>query len=154
MHHGSWKTYSEEPDRILLHGTAVAVGRRGFLILGPSGSGKSRLALEMIALGAKLVCDDRVWLKKTGVGLQLQAPDQIKGRIEARGLGLLASKSKTPVPLSYCLDLSLENKMRLPPSSEETKLGLKISILPGKPLVPHAAALMVLLKNGFASYDK
>ena len=38
--------------------------------------------------------------------------------------------------------------------SEKTKLGVKVSILPGKPIVPQAAALMVLLKNGFASYDK
>ena len=154
MSYDSWKTYSEDPDRLLLHGTAVTVGLRGLLILGPSGSGKSRLALKMIALGASLVCDDRVWLNKIGKGFQLQAPEQIRGRIEARGLGVLASKYKTLVPLSYCLDLSLENKARLPHVSEKIKLGLKISILPGKPIVPQAAALMVLLKNGFADYDK
>ena len=57
------------------------------------------------------------------------------------------------MPLKYCLDLSVENKMRVPFMSEETRLGLRVSILPGKPLVPHAAALIVLLKNGFASYD-
>ena len=154
MSYDSWKNYTEDPDRLLLHGTAVTVGLRGLLILGPSGSGKSRLALEMIALGAHLVCDDRVWLNKIGTGFQLQAPEQLRGRIEAHGLGFLASKYKTSVPLSYCLDLSLENKVRLPHVSEKTKLGLKVSILPGKPIVPQAAALMVLLKNGFASYDK
>jgi len=153
MIYSSWKNYSEEPDRLLLHGTAVAIGNGGLLILGPSGSGKSHLALEMIALGASLVSDDRVWLSKTGEALQLEAPEQIKGYIEASGLGLLASEPKTPVPLKYCLDLSVENKMRLPFMSEETRLGLQVSILPGKPLVPHAAALIVLLKNGFASYD-
>ena len=154
MSYDSWRTYTEDPDRLLLHGTAVTVGVRGLLILGPSGSGKSRLALKMIALGANLVSDDRVWLNKIGTGFELQAPEQIRGRIEARGLGLLASKYKTPVPLSYCLDLSLENKARLPHFLEKTKLGVKVSILPGKPIVPQAAALMVLLKNGFASYDK
>jgi HPr kinase/phosphorylase len=154
MIYSSWKSYSEEPDRLLLHGTAVAIGNSGLLILGPSGSGKSHLALEMIALGASLVSDDRVWLNKTGEALQLEAPEQIKGYIEAPGLGILASEPKTPVPLSYCLDLSVENKMRLPFVSEEKKLGLPVSILPGKPLAPHAAALIVLLKNGFASYDK
>ena len=154
MSYDSWKTYSEHPDRLLLHGTAVAVGLRGLLILGPSGSGKSRLALEMIAFGANLVCDDRVWLNKISTGFQLQAPEQTKGCIEARGVGLLALKYKTPVSLSYCLDLSLENKARLPQASEKTKLGLKVSILPGKPIVPQAAALMVLLENGFARNDK
>ena len=154
MSYDSWKNYTEDPDRLLLHGTAVTVGLRGLLILGPSGSGKSGLALEMIALGANLVCDDRVWLNKIGKGFQLEAPEKMKGRIEARGLGLLALKYKTPVSLSYCLDLSLENKVRLPHVSEKTKLGLKVLILPGKPIVPKAAALMVLLKNGFSRYDK
>ena len=98
MSYDSWRTYTEDPDRLLLHGTAVTVGVRGLLILGPSGSGKSRLALKMIALGANLVSDDRVWLNKIGTGFELQAPEQIRGRIEARGLGLLASKYKTPVP--------------------------------------------------------
>ena len=32
---------------------------RGLLILGPSGAGKSALALQLIALGARLVADDR-----------------------------------------------------------------------------------------------
>ena len=154
MSYDSWKTYSNHPDRLLLHATAVTVGLRGLLILGPSGSGKSRLALEMIAFGANLVCDDRVWLNKIGKGFQLEAPAKIKGCIEARGLGLLALKYKTPVSLSYCLDLSLENKARLPHASEKTKLGLKVSILPGKPIVPQAAALMVLLENGFVRNDK
>ena len=85
MSYDSWRTYTEDPDRLLLHGTAVTVGVRGLLILGPSGSGKSRLALKMIALGANLVSYDRVWLNKIGTGFELQAPEQIRGRIEARG---------------------------------------------------------------------
>ncbi|MEO1532556.1 MAG: serine kinase, partial [Pseudomonadota bacterium] len=43
-----------------LHASAVALGERGLLILGPSGAGKTRLALELVALGAELVADDRV----------------------------------------------------------------------------------------------
>ena len=109
MKYNSWKNYSSEPGGVLLHGTAVSVEKKGLLILGPSGSGKSRLALEMIVLGATLICDDRVWLKKAAVGLHLLAPERLSGSIEARGLGLLSSTSTTRIPLAYCLDFSLEN---------------------------------------------
>jgi HPr kinase/phosphorylase len=44
---------------LVLHATTVAIGGRGVLILGPSGSGKSGLALELMAMGAGLVADDR-----------------------------------------------------------------------------------------------
>ena len=43
-----------------LHGSAVAFGARGLLILGGSGSGKSSLALRLVQHGAALVADDRV----------------------------------------------------------------------------------------------
>jgi len=41
------------------HATTVAVAGRGLMIEGPSGSGKSALALELMAFGAELVADDR-----------------------------------------------------------------------------------------------
>ena len=50
-------------------------------------------------------------------------------------------------------DFSLENGERLPLISHRTKLGHPIHILPGRPVVPQAAALILLLKNGFAKND-
>ncbi|MDX5349528.1 MAG: serine kinase, partial [Paracoccaceae bacterium] len=47
------------PGPQIVHATSVAVDGRGLLILGPSGAGKSSLALRLIALGARLVADDR-----------------------------------------------------------------------------------------------
>ena len=41
-----------------LHATCVTLGDRGMLITGPSGIGKSDLALRLIDGGAKLVADD------------------------------------------------------------------------------------------------
>src|SRR5579872_1976133 len=51
-----------------IHASAVLVGTRAVLIRGPSGSGKSRLALELIqaksaAPFARLVADDRAYLE-------------------------------------------------------------------------------------------
>ena len=51
---------------MILHATCVAVDGRGLLILGPSGSGKSALALQLIALGAQLVADDRTRVSRRG----------------------------------------------------------------------------------------
>jgi len=45
-----------------IHATTVAVNGRGVMIRGASGSGKSALALQMIAMGAELVSDDRTSL--------------------------------------------------------------------------------------------
>ncbi|WP_331459605.1 HPr kinase/phosphorylase [Paracoccus liaowanqingii] len=70
-----------------LHATTVALEGRGLVILGPSGSGKSGLALELMAVGAVLVADDRTDLRLQQGRLIAQAPPALSGRIEARGWG-------------------------------------------------------------------
>ena len=148
----SWKNFSRLDHKLLLHATAVRFQLKSLLLLGPSGSGKSKLAVDMISLGATLISDDRVWLCIEDTRLCLEAPEQVFGKIEARGLGILRMKSSVrgPVELDYCLDLSLESHARLPFMQEVTKLGHKILVLPGLPMVPSASALMLLLKNGFS----
>ena len=55
--------------RELVHGTCVALGRRGALLRGESGSGKSDLALRFLALAGDgelrpvLVADDQVFVE-------------------------------------------------------------------------------------------
>jgi hypothetical protein len=56
-------------------------------------------------------------------------------------------------PLNHCIDLSLMSDARLPFAQEVTKLGHRILVLPGGPRMPQAAALVLLVKNGFAAYD-
>ncbi|MEF9600929.1 HPr kinase/phosphatase C-terminal domain-containing protein, partial [Paracoccus sp. PXZ] len=74
---------------MILHASCIAHRGRGLLILGPSGAGKSTLALEMMAFGATLVADDRTILRREGGRIVADAPDSIRGRIEARGVGIL-----------------------------------------------------------------
>ena len=57
-----------------IHGTCVAIGGAGALLLGPSGSGKSDLALRLIDQGAELVADDRVELRVAGAQVLASAP--------------------------------------------------------------------------------
>ena len=51
-----------------IHASAVALDGRALLIVGPSGSGKSALALRMMAHGATLVSDDLVEIRAGAPG--------------------------------------------------------------------------------------
>lgn len=62
----------------------------GILLLGESGSGKSDVALRLIAMGAKLVADDRCEISFDGAVLWARAPRNIAGLVEIRGLGIVA----------------------------------------------------------------
>ena len=70
-----------------LHGTTVALDGRAVLISGPSGSGKSDLALRLFDRGFVLVSDDRTIVRKEGSRLFASAPETIKGKLEVRGVG-------------------------------------------------------------------
>ncbi|MCL6284483.1 HPr kinase/phosphatase C-terminal domain-containing protein [Ruegeria sp. 2012CJ41-6] len=137
-----------EASRANIHGSCVAIGRAALLIVGRSGSGKSALALEMIALGAELVADDRVELARDRARVLASAPEPIAGVIEARGIGLLRAAPFGPAPLSYILDLDRPEAARLPAQVEMVLLGCRLPLL-GAPNAPNlAAALVQLLKAG------
>ena len=72
-----------------LHASCVALNGRGLLIIGPSGSGKSALALQLMASGAKLVSDDRTDVTRSNDRLIACSPAVLSGMIEARGVGIL-----------------------------------------------------------------
>ncbi len=78
----------DAPHR-LVSGTALAWDGLGILLLGPTGCGKSDLAIRMIEAGARLVSDDVVELRREGDRVLLTFPDaappELRGRIEARG---------------------------------------------------------------------
>jgi len=76
----------------LVHASCVAIGNDAILLMGPSGSGKSDLSLRLIDRGATLVSDDYTQLQADGdEGAVIASPPAtIAGRIEVRGLGILA----------------------------------------------------------------
>lgn len=113
-----------------IHATAVALGPgRGVLILGPSGSGKSSLALRLMALGAQLVADDRVELMAEGGGLNARAPAVLRGRIEARGVGILRAESLEAAQLVLAVDMGRDETERLPPFREITFHGITLPLV-------------------------
>ncbi|WP_171125238.1 MULTISPECIES: HPr kinase/phosphorylase [unclassified Ruegeria] len=130
----------------IIHATCVALDGRGLLILGTAGAGKSALALQMMALGAGLVADDRVVLTMEAEKVLIDAPPEIQGLIEARGVGLLRAQSVGPVNLSYVVDLDQTETARLPDVTEIRALRQTVPLLRGAGVPNLASALMQLLK--------
>ena len=114
-------TAVENQDSAIVHASCVALDGRGLLITGDSGSGKSGLALQLMALGALLVADDRVELKMSGNKVTAHSPANIRGLIEARGLGLLRADTVGPVALAYVVDLNRTETARLPDPVDATR---------------------------------
>jgi len=90
---------------IRIHGTAISLDGEGVLLRGPSGSGKSDLALRLIDGGARLVADDQTELRAIGGTLRMSAPAPIAGRIEVRGLGIMTVPAIGSAPLRLVVDL-------------------------------------------------
>ncbi|UTW55232.1 HPr kinase/phosphorylase [Kordiimonas sp. SCSIO 12610] len=87
-----------------IYGTALKYGDKGILLRGPSGSGKSDLALRLIDRGAVLVSDDQVIITQAESKLRMSAPDQLKGLLEVRGVGIV----QVPCAASQRLDLVVD----------------------------------------------
>jgi len=133
------------PD-VEIHASAVAVAGRGLLITGASGTGKTTLALEMIAFGATLVGDDRIRIQARGDQLMLSAAPSLAGLAEVRGFGLARFEASPPVPLALIADLDQSEPERLPPVRSQTLSGIacRVILCKGKPGL--AAILTCLLR--------
>lgn len=117
-----------------LHATAVAhwgpgVGWRAILISGPSGAGKSDLALRLIGRGWRLVADDYVHVFASGEALYVTAPDTIRGRIEARGLGVIDACVRGVVRLVLAVELAEPAPERLPDPERRSLAGRSAPLL-------------------------
>ena len=135
------------PHSVRLHASCIAVDGRGLLILGPSGSGKSSLALQMIGLGASLVADDQVEVTRIGQTLVAGAPPALAGLIEARGVGLLRTETVTGVPLCLAVDLGQPAPPRLPERHGIMVLDTRIDLVKA-PLNAHLPAALLLHMRG------
>ena len=94
-----------------IHATCVVIDGRAVLIEGPSGSGKSDLALRLIDRGAGLVSDDYTDLAVAEAGLVASAPATISGQIEVRGLGIVAHPAAPPCPVALIVRAGTPERM-------------------------------------------
>jgi serine kinase of HPr protein (carbohydrate metabolism regulator) len=112
-----------------LHASTVASEGRAVLITGPSGSGKSDLALRMLDRGFTLVSDDQTIVKRDGDRLLASAPHNIAGKLEIRGIGIVEMDRVENVPIGLLVELTSDIQ-RLPDDSRERPfLGVRLPLV-------------------------
>lgn len=138
---------------LIQHGCAVAVENRGLLILGRSGAGKSALALTLMSLGADLVADDRVLLRRHGTRLIAMPPETLAGLVEARGVGILRADYVAETQLSLVVDMDQLETERLPRHFKIEILDVALPLLRRCDAAHFAPALIQYLKGGVLDPD-
>jgi serine kinase of HPr protein (carbohydrate metabolism regulator) len=111
-----------------LHASCVAIDAHGVLLLGEPRAGKSDLSLRLIDRGAKLVADDQVELMRKGRKILASSPENIRGLIEVRGVGIFKTPAKQNVPVLLIVQLSQQEWIeRLPQPEPYECLGVHIA---------------------------
>lgn len=136
-----------------IHASAVLVGARAVLIRGPSGSGKSRLALELIqaATGgslrfARLVGDDRVHVEAAHGRLLVRPAAGLAGLLEVRGVGIRKLPYEPRAVIGLVVDLAAAAE-RLPQADQQrTELEgvavARLAVAAGEPALPAVLAAL------------
>ena len=135
-------------ERTIENASAVSYAAKAAMFLGPSGSGKSASALDLMSKGATLVSDDITVVHRSGADLYVSPPGEITGMIEARGIGVLGAEYAASARLVLVVDLAREETERLPPFREHQLLGLGVHLVygPGSPLLCNS--VLQFLKGG------
>jgi serine kinase of HPr protein (carbohydrate metabolism regulator) len=133
------------------HGSVVVVGEAGVLIRGSSGSGKSRLARELVATAraagrfAALVADDRVVLHAQGGRLLAETPPALAGLVEIRGLGIVAVDFEPAAVVRLVVDCEEEYPPRMCEERDQ-KVDVHGIVLPRLRLCGSAAKALDILE--------
>jgi serine kinase of HPr protein (carbohydrate metabolism regulator) len=134
-----------------IHASCVAIDGIGVLIEGKSGSGKSDLALRLIDRGARLVSDDYTLLVREKGGLIARAPANLAGKIEVRGLGILAIDHVEDIPVKLLVAIN-DDAPRMPEPEDTRRLaGVDVRAIELASLEPSAPIKVELaLRHGLA----
>jgi serine kinase of HPr protein (carbohydrate metabolism regulator) len=135
-----------------IHASAVLYGHRGLLIRGPSGSGKSRLALSLLqgATFARLVGDDRIHLEAVHGRLLMRPAPALQGLLEIRGLGIRRLPFEPVAVAHLVVDLAAGDAQRLlEPEAMHTVIeAVPLARLPVAPGADALTALIAFLQYG------
>ena len=143
-----------------LHASSVLVGDRAVLIRGPSGSGKSRLALGLLQEAgrgtltfARLVGDDRVHVEAVHGRLLMRPAPALAGLLEVRGLGIRRLPYEPLAVAGLVADLQATDAKRLPdPESSWAEIaGIRLprlAVAAGVEPLPLVLAELFLAKVG------
>ena len=123
------------------------VNGSGVLIVGSSGSGKSSLAINLLALGSKLVADDQCELVKKNNRFRISKPASLPNSIEIRGIGLVSVPMVVETSLDWVVNMDEAEKERMPDLRFTEIDGYKIPTIFGKNMDDLASRIYVLVSN-------
>jgi serine kinase of HPr protein (carbohydrate metabolism regulator) len=112
-------------EAVNIHATAAVLGTRGFLFVGPSGIGKTALALSCVAaarasgLFGALVSDDQVLIAVRNGRIVACRPASIAGLAEIRGAGIVSVETISAAVMDFAIQpVKSPFEPRLPPENE------------------------------------
>ena len=140
-------------DTPTIHASAVLVGAKAVLIRGPAGSGKSRLAWDLVQAArqcalpfARLVADDRVHVEACAGQLLVRPAPALAGLIEIHGLGIRRLAFEPVAAVALVVDLAAADAARLPGHMAATTVIAGVT-LPRLAVAAGMAALPLLLAS-------
>jgi len=125
----------------------VDINGSGILILGRSGSGKSSLAINLIALGSKLVADDQCKLVKKNNSFRIFKPASLPNSIEVRGIGLVSVPTVVETRLDWVVNMDEAETERMPDLRFTEVGGYRVPTVFGKNMEDLASRIYVLVSN-------
>lgn len=151
----------------LVHASAIAFGSRAVLLRGPSGIGKSDLALRLVNRpcndplepNIQLICDDYVdvFVDQADQLMVQAGSERIRGLLEVRGVGIFQLPTVQTAALALVVDLAPPDGTipRLPDEDEGCTLisGRSIPRITVKPFEVSAVDKVMLAMSG-TRYDQ
>jgi len=133
-----------------MHATCVDINGSGVLIVGRSGSGKSSLAINLLALGSKLVADDQCELVKKNNRYRILKPASLPNSIEIRGIGLVSVPTVVETTLDWVVNMDEAETERMP-DLRFTEIGdYRVPTVFGKNMDELASRIYVLVRNALS----
>ena len=131
---------AQRDKRLLVHATSVIPGKASVpfasaveatvLLFGDSGSGKSDVALRLIAMGGQLLSDDQTELFVESGRLFAAAPEPLRNYMEIRGVGIVKFPACSPAAVLLCVRLGEGSERRFPDNEYYMPQGIALSAPP------------------------
>ena len=133
-----------------MHATCVDINGSGVLIVGRSGSGKSSLAIKLLALGSTLVADDQCELVKKNNRFRISKPASLPNSIEMRGIGLVSVPMNIETSLDWVVNMDEAETERMPDPRFTEIGGYRVPTIFGKNMDELASRIYVLVSNALS----